>query len=70
MAALCEKAHDTAPESPDNSYVIDNELVYQIEAFQSYHSRGGRLSLEEWMDTKAFSNRERSTLRAMWRRAR
>ena len=43
-------------------------LVYQIEAFSSYRDRGGPLSLEEWMDTKDFSIRERATIRAIWKR--
>lgn len=41
-------------------------LIYQVEAFTSYQSRGGRFSFEEWMDTKGFSLRDRSTLRAIW----
>lgn len=45
-------------------------LIYQIEAFSSYNSRGGRLSLEEWMDTKGFNPRDRASLRAIWTRQR
>lgn len=46
-----------------------SELVYQVQAFRSYSSRGGRLSIEEWMDTKDFAPRERSAIRSIWKRS-
>lgn len=44
-------------------------LLYELEAFESYSSRGGRFSFEDWMDTKDFRDRDRVVLRAMWNRA-
>jgi hypothetical protein len=40
----------------------------QIEAFASYSSRGGRFTFDEWMDTKGFTNSERTLLRSAWTR--
>lgn len=54
---------------PSDSLFAMNELdsdaaFYQIQAFESYHGRGGRFSFEEWMDSKGFTSRQRSALRA------
>jgi hypothetical protein len=50
------------------STLATDTLIYQVEAFSSYQSRGGRFSFEEWMDTKGFNPRDRASLRAIWTR--
>lgn len=44
-------------------------LSYQVEAFMAYSTKGGPLSLEQWMETKDFTPEDRATLRAVWSRA-
>lgn len=69
----CERKHETDSQhsciiAPDMQTLALDTLIYQVEAFTSYSSRGGRFSFEEWMDTKGFNARDRAALRAIWAR--
>ncbi len=66
LVAEDQEAH---AECATDGSLCSDAIGYQVDAFVAYALRGGRLSLEEWMETKDFAPSDRAAIRSVWTRA-
>ena len=50
---------------PGREYT-DDALLQQLAGFMSYQQRGGHLSLVQWMDSREFTEPQRTMLEVAW----